>query len=145
MRIDRVLLTGAALLFLLGAPVAADEIVWPTYSQVSHSTDAALDCAQLDAELAHVSADIKMLAKARDRVEEAMKTAFDLQRYSAAQRQGSAVFTGGGAGAAAEGYPKAREEIVASERIARARHDFLTNLKSVCKTPPPGGTPPAPQ
>jgi hypothetical protein len=127
-------LAGAAVLAVCAAPVSADDIIWPTYSQVSHTTDAALTCTQLHAEIDHVSSDIDLLDKARHRTQESMRTAFDLDRYVATRNQGSSTFNGNGAGE--ERFAKARDDIIASKKVAVARKDYLTNLLAICKNPP---------
>jgi hypothetical protein len=130
---------GLGALALLCAPLAAeDDIIWPTYSQVVHTGDSTLTCSQLRAAIDHVSSDIAMLDKARDRVQDTMKTGFDLDRYRSTTQQGRATFIGNGGGE--EIYPKAREEIVASKKVARDRRNHLRNLLLFC-TDAPGATP----
>ena len=119
---------------LLAAPASADDIVWPTYSRVSNTHDASLTCPQLRGEIAHVSSDIDMLDKARRRVQESMRTAFDLDRYRTTASQGRALFVGNGGGE--ERFAKARDEIVASKKVAVARKAYLTNLLAICGIPP---------
>jgi hypothetical protein len=119
---------------LLAAPVSADDIIWPTYAQVSNTHDASLTCPQLHGEIDHVSSDIDMLDKARHRVQESMRTAFDLDRYRTTASQGRALFVGNGGGE--ERFAKARDEILASKKVAVARKAYLTNLLAICKNPP---------
>jgi len=123
-------LTAAA---LLGAAAYAEEdIIWPTYSQVVYPSDAMLSCDRLHAEIDHVSSDLAMLEKARDRVQEAMHTGFDLQRYRTTYQAGSPQHTGNGPGGEYV-YPKARAEIIASQKVARDRRNHLENLLLFCK------------
>ena len=136
------LLAGAATMFLLlgGNALGEGDIVWPVYSQASHTTDVAFTCTQLHAEIDHVSSDIKLLEKARNQVEDSLRSAFDLNRYTAAKQQGRASVVGNGGGE--ETFSKARDEIVASGRVAVARRNFLTNLLAICKdTRPPQAAP----
>jgi hypothetical protein len=128
-------LSGAAL--LLAAPAfGGGDIVWPTYSQASHTTDVQLTCTQMHAEIDHVSADIKLLDTAKDQVEQALHSAFDLQRYaySTTDYGGSKLSTESNR---TEIYARAREDIIASKKMALERRDFLTNLLSICKEPAP--------
>ena len=126
-------LTGTAL--LLAAPaLGGGDIVWPTYSQASHTTDVQLSCTQLHAEIAHVTADIKLLDAARDRTEESMRTAFDIERYGSTRN-----FLGPNTAIPdknnEETFARAREDIIASKKVALARRAFLTNLLAICKEP----------
>lgn len=124
----------AALSLTAPQALAQGDIVWPTYSQVSHTTDLALSCEQLDAEIDHVSSDIRLLAKARDQVQDALRTGFDLDRYRSSRQQGTHVFNGNGGGE--ERFSTARDEITASRSVAMARRTYLTNLLAICKKAP---------
>src|ERR1700712_4733594 len=65
-----------------GRAESQSDIVWPTYDQVDRASDTGLNCAALQAEITHVSADIRMLGKAQVRVEDVLHSAFDMERYA---------------------------------------------------------------
>jgi hypothetical protein len=131
-------LAGAGALFLVASPVLGDgDIVWPTYVQATHTTDAKLTCPELHQEIAHVDADIKLLDTARDQVETAMRTAFDIQRYTSSRSGGPSGTRGPSTDEnKEEDFARARDDIVSSKKVAVARHAFLTNLLAICKDAP---------
>src|SRR5471030_1537619 len=69
--------------------ISQSDIVWPTYDQAERNTDAFLNCAQIQGQIAHVSSDITLLNKAQARVEDVLHSAFDMERY------GGSTGTGG--------------------------------------------------
>lgn len=111
------------------------DIVWPTYDQAERTSDAGLNCPALGAEITHVSADIRMLEKAQIRVEDVLRSAFDMERYGGSNGAGGMRVPSGGVGGK-EAYPVAREQIVASLRIAKKRRDHLKSFESGCKPAP---------
>jgi hypothetical protein len=111
------------------------DIVWPTYDQVDRASDTGLNCAALQAEITHVSADIRMLGKAQVRVEDVLHSAFDMERYaSSSGPAGTRVSIGAVDGK--EAYPVARGQIVMSLKIAQKRRDHLKSLEPGCKPAP---------
>jgi|GEM_PF-1236002 hypothetical protein len=111
-----------------------DDIVWPTYQQVGKITDDTLNCNQLQAEIDKVSADIKVLDDARHKIDKNIRDVFNMQDSS-----GPGVFKSsfGGQG----GYPAARKKIVASQKIANARRDYLVRRQPTCKPAVPSAPP----
>jgi len=132
----RFALLAACALALTGAAAAevgeADsDIVWRTYSQVVYPGDSELSCPALKAQMVHVSTDIRMMDKARARVEENMRSAFDLDAYRNGHLMGVHQFTGNGGGEQA--FTKARRQIIDSRRVAADRLNHLGNLMLFCK------------
>lgn len=107
------------------------DIVWPTYSQVVHPGDSDLSCPAVKVEMAHVGDDIKMMDKARGRVQDNQRAAFDLERYRSHRSMGQNMFTGNGGGE--EVYAKALKDITASKHVALDRLNHLGNLLLICK------------
>jgi hypothetical protein len=128
----------AAVMATVTAPAWAQsqsDIVWPTYDRVERDSDRGLACPALRSEIAHVASDIVLLERAQTRVEDVLRSAFDMERYGGSngpggQRVSGAPVTG------KEAYPKAREEIVASLRVAQKRRDHLKSLEPDCKPAP---------
>jgi len=106
------------------------EIVWPTYVLVVKSYDVALSCPQLQAEIAKVDGDIHLLHVAQNRVEDALRAAYDTQGASGREVGGSmlntAVTKAGGT------YTEGRAQIRESARIAQLRRDHLQDLSGQC-------------
>jgi len=115
------------------------DIVWPTYDQADKISDPGLNCGALQAEVAHVTADILMLQKAQVRVEDVLHSAFDMERYGGSAGPGG-VRVSAGVVHGKEAYAAARGQIVASLRIAQKRRDDLRSLEPGCK-PAPQPTP----
>ena len=111
---------------------APSDIVWPTYDQAERVSDSGLHCADLAAEIAHVTADVSVLRKAQTRVEEVLHTAFDMERYASRNGAGG-MRVSAGAVNGKEAYAEARGQIVASLRIAQTRRDHLKSLEPGCK------------
>ena len=110
------------------------DIVWPTYDQVERTSDAGLGCTALRAEIAHVAADVSLLNHARIRTEDVLRSAFDMERYGGTHTTGGRI--GGGPVNGKEAYATAREQIVGSLKVARARQDYLKSLEPACKPEP---------
>jgi hypothetical protein len=125
----------ALLLPRIAAAQSQSDIVWPTYSQAEHSGDAALTCGQLQGEIAHVSSDISLMHKAQTRVQDVLRSAFDLERYGGSNGPGGQRISAGTVGGK-ESYAAARGEIVASLQVAMARREHLKSLEPACKTAP---------
>ena len=127
------------LAMVMAAPQALaqsqSDIVWPTYDRVALVSDPLLNCGALQAEIAHVTSDISLLRKAQNRVEEALHSAFDMERYGGRNGPGGMrVSTGAADGK--ESYAAARSQIVASLRVAQERRDHLKGLEPDCKPGP---------
>ena len=114
---------------------APSDIVWPTYDRAALVSDPLLNCAALQAEIAHVTSDISLLRKAQNRVEEALHTAFDMERYGNRNGAGGMRVSAGAANGK-EAYAGARSQIVASLRVAQERRDHLKGLEPDCKPGP---------
>jgi hypothetical protein len=108
------------------------DIVWPTYDQADQATDSGLTCPALQAEITHVSADIRMLERAQVRVEDVLHSAFDMERYGSSSSPGGTRVSIGAVGGK-EAYPVARGQIVVSLKIAQKRRDHLKSLAPGCK------------
>ena len=113
--------------------VSQSDIVWPTYSRSERSDDALLNCTQLQGEIAHVASDIRLLHKAQARAEDALHSAFDMERYGGSTGLGGQRFDPGIV-EGKESYAAARGNIVASLRVATARREHLKSLEPACKT-----------
>jgi len=125
----------AIMLPAAGWAQSQSDVVWPTYDQVKRLSDDSLTCAALEAEIAHVSSDIRLLYKAQARVEDVLHSAFDMERYGHARGpSGQMVASGGVAGK--EAYATARGQIVVSLKTALARRDHLKSLEPGCKPGP---------
>ena len=111
------------------------DIVWPTYDSALRGSDAELSCPALQAELAHVTADIGLLQKAQNRVEDVLHSAFDMERYGGSNGPGGQRISSG-AVHGKEAYAQARGQIVASLRTAQLRRDQLKRLEPDCKPAP---------
>jgi hypothetical protein len=111
------------------------DIVWPTYDQAAFVSDPLLNCSALAAESAHVAADIHLLEKARTRVEDVLRSAFDMERYGRSNGPGGMSVSGGIVGGR-EAYATARGQIVASLKVALQRRDHLKDLEPACKPGP---------
>jgi hypothetical protein len=117
------------------------DIVWPTYDQIDRASDTGLNCTALQAEIGHVAADIGVLRKAQTRTEDALHSAFDMERYGGSRGPGG-MRVSSGAVNGKEVYATAREQIVASLKIAQKRRDRLKALEPDCKpAPQPISTP----
>lgn len=127
-----------AVMAVMASPAWAQsqsDIVWPTYDQVERSSDPGLACPALRSEIAHVASDIALLQRAQTRVEDILRSAFDMERYGGSNAPGGQRVSGGPV-FGKEAYPKAREEIVASLRVAQRRRDHLKSLEPGCKPAP---------
>ncbi|HEY5347331.1 MAG TPA: hypothetical protein VIJ72_03990 [Rhizomicrobium sp.] len=134
------LFLGMAVILLAGAAHAADsdsDIVWPTYSQVTFSTDAALSCSQLRDRIQHVTDDIAMLTKARQRVEDIIQSQITFSRsHGTVSREGT-FQPETSDGSSEKGYVQAHSEIGTSHGIAVKRLDYLNLLEKTCKNTAP--------
>lgn len=121
---------------LASAGRAADDgdIVWKTYTLVAYPGDGRLTCAGLNDEIARVNGDIAEMDKARERVEQNIQTAFDLDRYSSRNGHGNLAYGTNGSGKSV--YAKSRDDIVKSIRVAANRVAYLTTLVPQCKERP---------
>ena len=136
-RIFRASLTALALLAASPGAQAQSQsdVVWPTYDSVVRSSDAGLDCVALKAEIAKVAADIHLLRKAQNRVEDILHSAFDMERYAHTRGPSGEMVSAGGV-SGKEAYAKARVDIVASLGVAQKREDHLKGLEPGCKPAP---------
>ena len=123
--------------------VSQSDIVWPTYDQAQRNTDAFLDCSQLQSQIAHVRSDITLLNKAQVRIEDVLRSAFDMERYGGSNGPGGQRISAGIV-EGKESYAAARQQIVASLRVAVARRDYLKSLEPDCR-PAPQQTPALPK
>jgi hypothetical protein len=129
-----------AAMALLAADLGAwaqsqSDIVWPNYDQVARSADPGLSCAALETEITHVASDVRLLNKAQTRVEDVLRSAFDLEHYGGTNGPGGTRVNSGGV-AGKEAYAAARGQIVASLRVAQGRRDHLKSLEPSCKPGP---------
>jgi hypothetical protein len=115
--------------------ISQSDIVWPTYDQVERNTDAFLNCAQIQGQIAHVSSDITLLNKAQARVEDVLHSAFDMERYGGSTGPGGQRISSGAVNGK-ENYAAARQQIVASLRMATLRRDHLKSLEPDCRPAP---------
>ena len=130
----------AALMFLLAGVAWADsdsDIVWPTYSQVSFSTDAGLSCSQLRDTIGHVTDDIALLSKARQRVEDIIQSQLTFNRSHGGVTREGTFQPETSDGSSEKNYVEAHSEIGASHGIAVKRLDYLTGLQKTCKDSAP--------
>jgi hypothetical protein len=138
----RILASAAATFALLGATALADEdIVWPTYVVVAKPHDASLSCPQLHTVIDKVAADIKLLDKAQRQAEDAVRTTYDTQ--SSSGREVDGVLLNTATTKWGFRYTAAREQIMASRKLAEARQAYLNGLVLGCKNPPQSGVAPA--
>jgi hypothetical protein len=135
----RLRIAGLVVMMVVAAPGAwaqsQSDVVWPTYDRAEKSSDAGLTCAALQAEIAHVTADIGLLRKAQNRVEDILHSAFDMERYGGTNGPGGQRISGGMVNGK-EAYAQARVDIVASLRVAQKRQDRLKGLEPDCKPAP---------
>ena len=115
--------------------VSQSDIVWPTYDQAERNTDAFLNCTQIQGQIAHVSSDITLLNKAQARVEDVLHSAFDMERYGGSTGPGGQRISSGAVNGK-ENYAAARQQIVASLRVATLRRDHLKSLEPDCRPAP---------
>jgi len=115
--------------------VSQSDIVWPTYDQAERNTDAFLNCTQIQGQIAHVSSDITLLNKAQARVEDVLHSAFDMERYGGSTGTGGQRISSGAVNGK-ENYAAARQQIVASLRMATLRRDHLKSLEPDCRPAP---------
>jgi len=115
--------------------VSQSDIVWPTYDQAERNTDAFLNCTQIQGQIAHVSSDITLLNKAQARVEDVLHSAFDMERYGGSTGPGGQRISSGAVNGK-ENYAAARQQIVASLRMATLRRDHLKSLEPDCRPAP---------
>jgi len=142
MRANVILGLVLASLLLCPASVRADgDIVWPTYAQASYPSDTSLTCEQLRGTIEHVTSDIALLTKARDRTGDIVRSGFD--KDSSVGRLGDRRFTLATPSGGQEFYAKAHEQIIASRGVAFARLNYLNGLVPACKDAP-AATKPAP-
>lgn len=129
--------TAAGLLAVAPAAQAESrsDIVWPTYDRIERLSDRGLNCTALVDEIAHVGSDIRLLNTARSRVEDVLHSAFDMERYGGSNGPGGTRLHVGSVNGK-EAYPKAREKIVASLKVAQSRRDYLKSLEPGCKPGP---------
>lgn len=124
---------------VLAAPQALaqsqSDIVWPTYDQVALVSDSLLNCTALQAEAARVASDIHVLLKAQTRVEDVLRSSFDMERYGGGNAPGG-MRVGSTTVIGREAYAEARGQIVSSLKIARQRRDHLKDLEPDCKPAP---------
>jgi hypothetical protein len=136
MRLTAAGLSFVAVLAPAGAlAVSQSDIVWPTYDHVEHSGDASLDCSQLQARITHVGSDVALMHKAQARVEDVLRSAFDIERYGGSTGPGGQRISSGAVNGK-EGYAAARGEIVASLKVAMARQVHLKSLEPACRPAP---------
>ncbi|HMH65285.1 MAG TPA: hypothetical protein VK515_06850 [Rhizomicrobium sp.] len=126
---------GFALVTVLSPALAESDIVWPGYDEVERSGDALLDCSQLHAQIDHVGSDVSLLRKAQVRVEDALRSAFDMERYGGSNGPGGQRISSGTV-QGKESYAAAREAIVASLKNATARQSHLKSLEPACRPAP---------
>lgn len=115
--------------------ISQSDIVWPPYDQAERNTDAFLNCAQIQGQIAHVSSDITLLNKAQARVEDVLHSAFDMERYGGSTGPGGQRVSSGAVNGK-ENYAAARQQIVASLRMATLRRDHLKSLEPDCRPAP---------
>ncbi len=133
--------TGLAVVLLMAAQPGAwaqqsqSDVVWPTYDLVEFPSDTKLGCDALAAEITHVGADIRMLNKAKLRVEDILHSAFDMERYGGSRGPGSSRIPIGAVDGK-ETYATARGQIVVSLKVAEARQDHLKSLEPACRPGP---------
>ena len=133
------LILGMETLLLIGAARADSDrdIVWPTYSQVRFPTDAGLICSQLHDTIRHVTDDIAMLSKARQRVEDIIQSQITFNRSHGNTTREGTFQPETSDGSSEKGYIQAHSEIGASHGIAVERLDYLIGLEKTCKTAAP--------
>ncbi|MDR3526782.1 MAG: hypothetical protein P4L57_05845 [Rhizomicrobium sp.] len=123
----------------LAAPAGADpyypagDIAWPTYLLVTKSYDATLSCGQLQSEIAKVDGDIHLLHVAQNRVEDALRTAYDTQGATGRDVGGAMLNTA--VTKAGLIYSQGRDQIRESARLASLRREHLQNLAARCPSP----------